>query len=109
VRRLSLDQYEFEPPDSEQMLELAISSPNQHPDLCQFLEACGASAGTGNPPPARWPKWPQVVESVRQFAGLELPPADACKVIVLSDDWDDVELVVVVGSLLFWYHWWTSA
>lgn len=50
-----------------------------------------------------------MVATVRERAGVELPFAKGCEVVVLSDDWDDVELAVVAGPVLVWYHWWTPA
>jgi hypothetical protein len=41
VRRLSFNQYEFDPPDSEQSLDLAASSLREHRHLVEFLAACG--------------------------------------------------------------------
>ena len=51
----------------------------------------------------------RLVAAVRLRAGLELPPIDSCRVLVLSDAWDDVELAVESGSVLIWSHWWTTA
>lgn len=54
VRRVLCGQWEFDPPDSEQGLELAIAAPSRHnPDLSALLAACGASARHG-PPPVGW-------------------------------------------------------
>src|SRR3954468_21007777 len=50
VRRISCDQFEFDPPDSEQSLELALSDPRQHQALRSLLAECGASANPGTPP-----------------------------------------------------------
>ncbi|MBX9625650.1 MAG: hypothetical protein K2X82_17750 [Gemmataceae bacterium] len=62
----------------------------------------------GWPPPAGWSRWAEVVAAVRERAGVELPAAEACEVVVLSDDWDDLELAVVARPVLVWYHWWTT-
>jgi len=109
MRRLSFDSYEFDVPESEESLDLAISSLQQHQDLAPFLADCDASAQVGSAPPEGWPRWAEVVKSVRRYAGLELPPAETCRVVVLSDDWDDLEVAVAAESLLVWYHWWTTA
>jgi hypothetical protein len=100
MRRLAFDPFEFDSPDSEESLELAVST---------SLAACGASARPGPPPTVNWDRWPSVVVYVRTFAGVELPPIEGCRVILLNDEWDDLELAVAAGSLLVWYHWWTTA
>lgn len=109
MRRLSFDQYEFDTPSSEESLDLAVSSSRQHWPLAVFLSLCGASAQAGRPAPAGWPRWAEVAAAVRERAGVALPAAEACEVVVLSDDWDDVEVAVVAGLVLVWYHWWTTA
>jgi hypothetical protein len=109
VRRHSFDQYEFDDPSSEEALELAVSSSRQVWPLAAFLAVCGASERVGRPLPAGWPRWAEVAAAVRKRAGVDLPAAEACEVVLLSDDWDDVELAVVAGSVLVWYHWWTTA
>jgi len=111
VRRVSCDQYEFDPPDSQQALDLAIAAPSGHcPDLATLLAACGASAPDGSPPPAGWVGWGPVEAHLARFAGLDLPhPTKVRAAVLLRDEWDDVELGVAFGSVLLWYHWSTSA
>lgn len=110
MRRMSCDQFEFDPPDSEQSLELALSCPRQHPELGTFLAECGASATSGRPPEPGWVHWETVRGHLRRFAGLELPHLGECReVALLRDDWDDVELVIAAGVSLIRYHWSTSA
>jgi hypothetical protein len=107
---MSIDQYEFDPPDSEQFLELAISSATRHQDLGAFLAECGASAISGRSPDAGWGRWEMVRDHLGRFAGLELPPPGGCReLILLRDDWDDLELAIMSGADLVWYHWYTSA
>jgi hypothetical protein len=51
-----------------------------------------------------------VKEHLHRFAGLELPHLGGCReVVLLREDWDDVELAIAAGSSLIWYHWTTSA
>jgi len=109
VRRLSFDQNKFDTPDSEQSLDLAVSSSRQHESLAAFLSECGASTQTGWPAPAGWSRWTEVVVTVRERAMVELPAAERCEVFVLSDEWDELELAMVAGPVLLWYHWWTTA
>lgn len=105
------DQYEFDSPNSEQTLELVLASPKQHHDLTMFLEKCdAASAISGRSPDAGWDRWEKVRGHLRQFIGLELPHLDGCREIVLiCDDWNDLELAIAAGANLIWYHWSTSA
>jgi hypothetical protein len=102
VRRLSCDQYEFDPPGSEQALDLAIASPSRLcPDLAALLLACGASAQDGPPPPADWVRWGEVAAHLERFAGVALPhPTQVRAAVLLRDEWDDVELGVAFGSVL---------
>jgi hypothetical protein len=107
VRRLSCDQDEFDSPESEQSLELAITSPSRRqPDLAALLIACGASACIGPRPPPGWHRWQTIADHLRRFASVDLPhPTQLREAMLLRDDWDDVELGVAAGSLLIWYHW----
>lgn len=110
VRRITCDQFEFAAPESEQSLELALSYSRQHPELEAFLAACGASALSGSSPGPAWDRWERVREHLRRFAGLELPYIDKRRVILLlRDDWNDVELAIAANTSLIWYHWSTSA
>src|SRR6188472_1231184 len=110
MRRLSFDQHEFEQSESEESLELAISDPRQHPELKSFLTDCGASSQEGAVPSQGWPRWHTVVEHLRKFAGIELPHPTQCRtILVICDDWDDLELEVEAGPHLIWYHWFTTA
>ncbi len=110
MRRLSFDRDEFDPPDSEQSLDLVISSPTRHADLSLFLAECGASAVDGQPPCPGWPRWHEVAELLRRFAGLELPHPSKCHAILLiRDEWNDLEMAITVGTVVIWYHWLTTA
>lgn len=110
MRRLMFDQDEFDPLDSEQSLELALSDPTRHRDLGDFLAKCGASVVSGRTPDAGWDRWVMVRFHLREFSGLRLPSLDECReVLVLSDEWNDVEAAIVTETELIWYHWSTSA
>ncbi len=109
MRRLSFDAYEFDTPDSEESLDLAVSSSRQHGTLAVFLSLCGASAQAGRPALSGWPRWTEVAANVRERAGVELPAAEECEVVILSDEWDNLELAVVAGPVFIWYHWATTA
>jgi hypothetical protein len=111
VRRITCDQLEFDPAESEQALDLAISHTSRYyPDLPSLLAVCGASARVGLSPPLNWAKWDTVLRHLRLYAGLELPhPTQWREAVILCDDWNDVELGIAAGSLFIWYHWTTSA
>lgn len=110
MRRVTCDQWEFDPPDSEQSLDLAVTKPSRRcPDLAALLASCGASATDGPTLPVGWGRWPEVAEHLERFAGIALPGPPDCRAVLLSDEWNDVELGVAFGSVLVWYHWSTSA
>src|SRR5688572_8799752 len=102
MRRISCDQYEFDSPDSEQSLELAIASPSSHcPDLAALLDACGASAIMSPAPPSNWIHWSKIADHLHRFAGIELPRRELWReVVLISDERNDLELGVAFESTL---------
>jgi hypothetical protein len=87
-----------------------ISSPPQHNNLGTLLAACGASSAAAPPPPLSWERWRAVADHLLRFAGIELPhPSQRREAMLISDEWDDLELGIAVGSILVWYHWSTTA
>jgi hypothetical protein len=110
MRRLHFDQYEFDSPDSEQSLEVVISSPRQHDGLKAFLSECRASSDVAPPPAPGWDHWPSVTENLRSLAGVVLPEMSQWREGALfRDEWDDVEVAIAAGPFLVWYHWLTTA
>jgi hypothetical protein len=111
MRRIICDQYEFEPPDSEQSLELAIATPSHHfPDLKSLLVACEASAHNDSAPPPGWRRWQMIASHLKQFADIDMPhPNQLRGAMLICDDWNDVEVGIAFGSTLVWYHWLTTA
>jgi hypothetical protein len=110
MRRLHFDEFEFEPVESEQEVELAISSPRQHGDLQTLLSNCGASSRSVTPPPLNWTRWQFVAEHLRCLAGLELPHSTQWReAVLLHDEWNELEFGVAFGSILIWYRWRTTA
>lgn len=111
MRRVSCDQYEFDPPDSEQALDLAIAASSRHcPDLSVLLATCGASAKDGPSLQPDWSRWDMIARHLEQFAGVNmLHPTQVRATVLIRDDWDDVELGIAFESVLIWYHWFTSA
>jgi hypothetical protein len=110
MRRLYFDQYEFDPPDSEQDIELVISTSPRHAGLKTFLADCGVSAKSAPPPASIWPRWQPVADHLNRFAGIQLPHVSKWReLIILHDEWDDLELGIAAGPHLIYYHWSTSA
>lgn len=115
LRRLHFDAYEFDSAASEEQLDLVIGATEQFRDLAAFVDGVGITFKDGLPFPER-PVRPLlelgrcgwVLGYIRRFAGLELPDG-AARAVVLSDEWDDFELVLVAGRYYVWYHWSTTA
>jgi hypothetical protein len=115
LRTLHFDQYEFDTSDSEEELDLVIGTTDQFHDLAAFAHKAGITAQFG-PPIAERPSrllqelrqrvW--VLAYIRRFAGLELSDGGG-QAAILSDEWDDLELVIVTGRYFIWYHWSTTA
>jgi hypothetical protein len=110
MRRYSFDHYEFYPPDSEQSLEVAISSPLEHNEFDSFLKSCGSSGAGTYSPLLSWPRWTQVANHLNDLIGLQIPhPTQFITASIICDDWNDVEIAFAFNSHLVWYHWSTSA
>jgi hypothetical protein len=134
VRFLIFGQYEFDVPDSEESLYLAIATypeftwasapPGTSPrkatrdeQLHAFLEA---SMRFGDEPKVTWDERPAVeFQSVadkgdlrrylKRFAGMELLIQDTTPVYVFNDTWDDNQFLIATQRELIWYHWYTTA
>jgi hypothetical protein len=105
MRRIQIDPAEFDPPSSEQHLDLAISSSKR--TVVQFLSDCGASKPSGSTPGESWGRRTEVLSNVRQFAGIEI--GREAVLTLLNDEWNDLEAVIESGDGLIWYHWYTTA
>ena len=90
-------------------LDAVISSDREHSDLVALLVEVGTTTASGESPPAEWPRWTEVVANIGRLAGVTVPAMSECQVLVLSDSWDDLEVAFRFGSILVWYHWWTTA
>lgn len=109
MRRLEFDYDEFDPPEGENFLQIAIATRKQCPQLADFLDRCGASTHAGSLATPQWPRWPEIVESLRSRAQFELPPRQECDVTILNYEWNDLEIVICTESTMIWYHGWTTA
>ena len=109
MRKLSFNQYEFDSTESEEELDVVISSDREHSDLVALLVEVGTANASAESPPADWRRWTEVVANLGRLAGLTVPAMSECQVLVLSDSWDDLEVAFRFGSKLVWYHWCTTA
>lgn len=111
MRRITCDQDEFGVPESEQSLSLAIATPSRScPDLQAFLLACEKSELPRQPLVSNLQRWQQIAAHLKEFANLELPPQEHMRETwMISDDWNNVELVLAFDAVFVWYHWSTSA
>jgi hypothetical protein len=108
VRLIKVDGFEFGDPGSS--LDLAISSPGQHPDISSFLTICGASALDGPAPPPAWEWWQNIVTQLHEFSGVQAPhPSQFRIAVLLRDDWDLREVAFSAGPHLVWYRWQTDS
>lgn len=108
MRLIKVDGFELGDPGSS--LDLAISSPNQHPNINSFLAAFGASELDGPAPPPGWEGWQQIVTQLQDFAGVQTPHPSQFRIAVLfRDDWDFREVAFSAGSHLVWYRWHTAS
>lgn len=108
LRRLTLDYQEFDPPESEQTLELAIASLREHRSLSEFT-ALFATSDARETPPMVWKQWGWICDNIAKFLGVSAPPITECRTEVIGETWDDVELVIESATERIWYHWWTTA
>lgn len=110
MRRYFFDHFEFDPPSSEQSLELAISSPSQHNEFDSFLKSCKASSTGSSTPSSNWSRWQQVSDHLKELVGIAMPhPSQLRTATIINDDWNDAEIAFAFESYLIWYHWLTSA
>jgi hypothetical protein len=117
MRRLHCDQDEFYPRESEQSLDLAITSTRGYRDLDAFLAddrvlvrylgAPGMVGGVAAPP--RWDRWSGIIEHLLLFAGIDLSTLRPREVRVFADEWNCLAVAASIGDWYFWYCWETSA
>src|SRR5262245_26754673 len=113
MRKLSFDQWEFNPPESEQSLDVAIASAREYAGPPEFLAACRPADESCRGLPAPQPiaelaRCGEVLGYLREYAGLELEDG-SWSAGVISDEWNDLELVLVSGRQYIWYRWETTA
>jgi hypothetical protein len=115
MRTLSFDQFEFDPPDSEQALVISIAARDEHifPDVADFARAVWGDEDPGKlsrPVPFAEDIGPGNVRAyLRQYAGVALPTPCHWPTYVLADEWNDWEAVLAGPTIFLRYHWWTTA
>ncbi len=110
MRRIHCDPYEFDPPDSEQTLDLAIAAPSKRLPNLAALFAEVKTPNAQRLPPLDRDQWRVVASHLAEFAGVSVPDPSAVRdAIVLQNDPDAVEIGIEFGSYLVWYRWFSSA
>jgi hypothetical protein len=114
MRRLHCDQDEFYPPESEQTLDLAITSTSGYRDLAAFLAdrrvpVQQAYSGAGVAAPPRADHWNRIIEHLLLFAGIDLSTVPPREVRIFADEWNRLAVAASIGDWYFWYSWQTSA
>lgn len=108
MRRLSFGPERFYPPGSEQFLELAVASAIDPDSFDDFVKSCSSNCRASQPP-TPWESWQNIRGNVLWFAKIELALPQLCRIEVINDEWDDLEVAIESGADRVWYHWWTTA
>jgi hypothetical protein len=118
MRELSFDQYEFPCSGSEESLYLVIAGKRQCPDLRSFaLAGCGYTEPRLSEFLAR-ASWRSLAEFDRldevearliEFALLDIPDPTSSRLLVLANEWCDLDLIVELPERFIWYRWSTTA
>jgi len=95
MRTLTFDQYEFDPSDSEEGMEISIVTKRDRPfpDVVGFASAIlGAEAATKLPSPIAFERCDRSRNArayLERHADVILPSPCEWPTFVVSDDWDD--------------------
>lgn len=116
MRIVSVDQFEFDDPSTEESLELAISARSTfpHSDVRQFVGAAvGEQAALmldAAPSPFRESHaYGSVRDYAGRFAGVSIPLDCDWPTYVLADGPDEWHLVLCSPTHFISYRWWTAA
>lgn len=115
MRTLSFDQFEFDPPEGEEGLEVAIVTKRDRPfpDLFVFAASMwGPDVASALPEPVAFKEKlgpGNIREYLKQYADLELPMPCEWPTYILCDDWNDWDAIIAGPDLWIRYHWSTSA
>ncbi len=115
MRTWTIDQFEFEDPQSEEMLEVAIASRGRFPfpSVAEFVAAAvGQDAARSLldaiPFDERMCNG-MVREYLDQFTGTPLPSPCEWPTHVLSDEWNECHIILSAPEKFISYCWSTSA
>jgi hypothetical protein len=115
MRVVSIDQFEFDNPSSEESLEIAIAvrSPFPFPDASRFLEVrLGNAAAAKVPAPIPFQEhfgYGLVRKYTKHFTGAAVPEPCNWPTHVLADGPDEWNLVLCGPEHFIHYVWSTSA
>lgn len=95
-------------PSGEQSLELWIAP------IEGAIDAFASAAGVEQPLPSaipfeRWSGAAWARTLLARHASLSLPEPCDWPTHVVSDDWDDRDVVIAGPASIIRYHWWTTA
>jgi hypothetical protein len=115
MRTLTFDRWEFDPPDGEEGLEIAIAAKDDrtYPNVAAFARAVYGIKSDGklsSPVPFTEQICPgHLRELLRRYARVELPTPCHWQTHILSNEWNDFDAVLAGPTLFIRCHWWTSA
>jgi hypothetical protein len=115
MRTLTFDQWEFEPPDGEQRLEISIAakSDRAYANVAAFAGAVYGIKSAGKlSSPVSFTEHigPGNIRAyLQRYAGVKLPTPCNWPTHVISNDWNDFDAVLAGPATFIRYHWWTTA
>ena len=115
MRTLTFNQYEFDPPDAEEGLEISIATKRDRRirDVVAFAaEVLGVDASKRLPSPVPFTEaiGPGHVRTyLHRYAGVTLPTPCDWPSYIFSNDWNDFDAVLVGPEIFVRYHWSTTA
>ena len=115
MRTLTFDQWEFDPPDGEEGLEVAIAAKDArtYANVSSFAAAVYGSKSAGKlSSPVAFTEGigpGNVRDNLRRFAGVKLPTPCDWRMYVIANEWNDFDAVLAGPDIFIRYHWWTTA
>ncbi len=115
MRTWTIDQFEFEDPQSEEMLEVAVASRTAFPfaNVAEFVAvAVGQQAArdlSDATPFEELSEKSTVQKYLGQFTTIELPSPCEWPTFILSDEWNERHFILCSPEGFVSYRWTTSA
>lgn len=109
------DAFEFDPPDSEQEVEVVVSTPTdpRHDTLAKFADdVCGAGIGRRLAAPAPFFSLLTFKDDkvyLSQVAGLDVAENCPWLCFVVSDEWNCRQFLLDAGNAFVSFRWSTTA